>query len=181
MQCLSSPTRKEVDAVHIEGKWLDIGVPSLQNLRHISWKRIILWWFLAVSTIPLHLLWNSVLFSTLQSNDHTATVVFWDFLQHNGPNCSHAFDPDLISDYLDVVCDMFNAVKADNLTKLEPKDCIEAYGAKEQTHWSNVFVVLNNATPPLLTTLSDLSSTNLAINWSLLYWTFTSSSSTGNR
>ena len=180
MQCLSSPTRKEVDAVHIKGKWLDIGVPSLNNLRHISWKRIILWWLFAVSTIPLHLLWNSVLFSTLQSNDYTTTVVNWDFLQHNGPNCSHAFDPDLKSDYLDVVCDMLNAAKAENLTKLEPKDCIEAYGAKQQTHWSNVFVVLNNATPPLLTNLTDLPSTFLASNWSSIYWTVTILSGKGN-
>ena len=36
MQCLSSPTCEEVDRAHANGKWLDIGVPSVQNLRHIS-------------------------------------------------------------------------------------------------------------------------------------------------
>ena len=33
MQCLSAPTRNEVDKAHAHGIWLDIGVPSLRNLR----------------------------------------------------------------------------------------------------------------------------------------------------
>ena len=56
MQCLSSPTRKEVDQAHSHYTWLDIGVPSVRNLRRIARKRVILWWLLAFSGIPLHLL-----------------------------------------------------------------------------------------------------------------------------
>jgi hypothetical protein len=39
MQCLSAPTRSEVDRAHAQSVWLDIGIPSVRNLRHISWKR----------------------------------------------------------------------------------------------------------------------------------------------
>lgn len=35
MQCLSAPTRSEIDKAHIRNRWLDIGVPSIRNLRHI--------------------------------------------------------------------------------------------------------------------------------------------------
>lgn len=35
-QVLSSPTRREVDRAHGRKRWLDIGVPSVRNLRHIS-------------------------------------------------------------------------------------------------------------------------------------------------
>ena len=47
MQCLSSPTRDEVDKAHMRGIRLDIGVPSMRNLRLISRGRIILRWLLA--------------------------------------------------------------------------------------------------------------------------------------
>jgi hypothetical protein len=56
MQCLSAPTRGEVDKAHSVRKWLDIGVPSVRNLRHINRRRAVLWFFLGVSSVPLHLL-----------------------------------------------------------------------------------------------------------------------------
>jgi hypothetical protein len=56
MQCLSAPTRKEVDKAHAQQKWLDIGIPSLRNVRHLSWQRVGLWVMLALTSLPLHLL-----------------------------------------------------------------------------------------------------------------------------
>jgi hypothetical protein len=56
MQCLSAPTRKEVDRAHATRRWLDIGVPSFRNLRHISRWRLALWLLLGISSLPLHLL-----------------------------------------------------------------------------------------------------------------------------
>jgi len=56
MQCLSSPTRAEVDRAHRKGEWLDIGVPSMRNLTKIGKRRRLLWWLLALSSLPLHLL-----------------------------------------------------------------------------------------------------------------------------
>jgi hypothetical protein len=56
MQCLSAPTRKEVDAAHAVRKWLDIGVLSIRNIGKISLKRSMLWALLGASSLPLHLL-----------------------------------------------------------------------------------------------------------------------------
>jgi hypothetical protein len=56
MQCLSAPTRSEVDLAHARGSWLDIGIPSTRNLRFISRKRAIVWALLGLSSLPLHLL-----------------------------------------------------------------------------------------------------------------------------
>lgn len=55
-QCLSSPTRDEIDKAHARRKALDIGLPSAYNLRFMSWTKIVLWSFLMLSTLPLHLL-----------------------------------------------------------------------------------------------------------------------------
>ena len=74
MQCLSSPTREEIDQAHSHNKWLDIGVPSVRNLRNIARRRIVLWWLLAFSGIPLHLLYNSAIFSTLSSQKYSIYV-----------------------------------------------------------------------------------------------------------
>lgn len=56
MQCLSAPTRTDIDRAHAKRIWLDIGVPSIRNLKHISRRRLWLWLLLGVSSVPLHLL-----------------------------------------------------------------------------------------------------------------------------
>lgn len=56
MQCLSAPTRKDINQAHAKGKWLDIGISSFRNLQHISPKRLLLWFLLGISSLPLHLL-----------------------------------------------------------------------------------------------------------------------------
>ena len=56
IQCLSSPTRQEVNKAHANAEWLDIGVPSIRDLRYIGWRRIITWWLLGLNSVPLHLM-----------------------------------------------------------------------------------------------------------------------------
>jgi hypothetical protein len=57
MQCLSAPTRPEVDKAHHKGNWLDIGIPSLRNVvsSNFGMRKKIRWWILAISSLPLHL------------------------------------------------------------------------------------------------------------------------------
>jgi hypothetical protein len=56
MQLLASPTRKEIDEAHRKWRWLDIGVPSIRNLRSIALDRRIAWIILGLSSVPLHFL-----------------------------------------------------------------------------------------------------------------------------
>lgn len=56
MQCLSARTRKEVNKTHTKGRWADIEMASVRDLRSISWRNVCCWWFLGLSSIPLHLL-----------------------------------------------------------------------------------------------------------------------------
>ena len=80
MQCLSSPTQRDVDRAHRQIIWLDIGIPSVRNLRRIASSRIALWWLFAISTIPLHLFYNGAVFASLCSRDYNVWVVPVDFL-----------------------------------------------------------------------------------------------------
>jgi hypothetical protein len=56
MQVLCSPTRSDLDAAHAKGLWLDVGLPSLRNLRYLPRGRVALGLLLGFSSIPLHLL-----------------------------------------------------------------------------------------------------------------------------
>jgi hypothetical protein len=55
MQCLSAPTRTELDRAHARTMWLDIGILSFRNLSRIGSVRVVFWLLLAISSIPLHL------------------------------------------------------------------------------------------------------------------------------
>jgi hypothetical protein len=56
MQLLASPTRAEIDVAHSKRVWLDVGIPSYRNLKHIARPRVVTWWVLALSSLPLHFL-----------------------------------------------------------------------------------------------------------------------------
>jgi hypothetical protein len=57
IQCLSAPTRKELDKAHEKGGFLDVGIPSFHNIKSnvIGTRKKLLWWILAFSSLPLHL------------------------------------------------------------------------------------------------------------------------------
>lgn len=57
MQCLTSPTRREIDRHHRIKSWLEVGILSVRNLRAIDRSRLWLWFFLAASSFPIHLMW----------------------------------------------------------------------------------------------------------------------------
>lgn len=60
MQCLSAPSRADVDSAHAKRTWLDIGTSSLRNLQFVNRRRKTLWFILLVTSTPIHLLWVSV-------------------------------------------------------------------------------------------------------------------------
>ncbi|KAI9801518.1 MAG: hypothetical protein M1833_002750 [Piccolia ochrophora] len=68
MQRLSAPTRAELDRAHAKFVWLNVGIPSVKNLLHISRYRVFLWSLLGISSIPLHLMYNSVIFQQLSGS-----------------------------------------------------------------------------------------------------------------
>ena len=146
MQCLASPNRQEVDQAHAKGIWLDIGVPSVRNLRHIAGKRLLLWALLATSSLPLHLLWNSAIFSTLQTNESLVFTVLDDFLLDGTHMCGES-SPEEYQDYAAIICYMYTAAlegtdSNNSLTRLDYLGCVRAYENPIQSKWSNVLAVL---------------------------------------
>ncbi|KAI1277435.1 hypothetical protein F5Y07DRAFT_362955 [Xylaria sp. FL0933] len=64
MQILNAPSRQEIDRAHTWLQSLDIGIPSVRNLSHVSKLKSASWLIFLVTSIPIHLIFNSSVFET---------------------------------------------------------------------------------------------------------------------
>ncbi|CAG8075633.1 unnamed protein product [Penicillium nalgiovense] len=151
MQCLTAPTRKEVDTAHRRRRWLDIGIHSVRNLSHIPRPKAMFWLVLAVSSLPLHLLWNSAVFMTTTFNDYSGLVVTSEFLEESasiGLDCGR----DAMAQYKTsdqpsyVTCWLRNMALQTprNISRMEPKDCMSTYGNGLEGGNFNLLAVTKN-------------------------------------
>jgi hypothetical protein len=162
MQCLSAPTREEVDRAHVKNIWLDIGTPSIRNLRYIDKRRVIVWGLLGVSSLPLHLFYNSMLYSSIASNDYQGALIkpsFTTDLNNSCTDCSqvekdllrkaHGLDIDLRRNTSDIATYMQAKTQPLNggLQLLENRDCITQYSSSIQTFRRNLLLIIDEATP----------------------------------
>lgn len=163
MQCLSSPTRQDIDKAHAQNRWLDIGILSVRNLRTITWKRIILWWLLAVTSLPLHLMYNSAVFDTLSTHQYDVYVVSKDFL--SGAPFKLVYDPlhlnpmgSIISNvsseyFIPRLNSLRNLNSVGKLKNLTSKKCILTYGnVFAQSKYKDILAIssVNNTANSLL-------------------------------
>ncbi|KAJ5459492.1 hypothetical protein N7530_011436 [Penicillium desertorum] len=81
MQCLASPTRKEVDAAHKKHHWLSIGTPSIRNVFFVSRIKAALWLLPGVSLFSIASDLELDSLETKVSYDDLAISVTENFLQ----------------------------------------------------------------------------------------------------
>lgn len=161
MQALSAPTRQEVDKAHAKGDWMDIGVASIRNLFRIKWQRVVAWWVLAMSSIPIHLLYNSAIFKTIDTNQYWVVVANLDWLKGGNyttnipwagaPDAGGYYDVTLPYDmaYLNGLRDLwgnatahFNATAFQNMSNAE---CISTYGRNFVSGFNHVLAVTSES------------------------------------
>ncbi|KAL8709696.1 MAG: hypothetical protein Q9220_005636 [cf. Caloplaca sp. 1 TL-2023] len=148
MQCLAAPTRQEIEQAHRRYIWLNIGVPSTRNLFYISRGRALIWLFLATSSIPLHLFYNSAVFSTLSTREYDILTISPNLANGNffnasavpqdavdpGPNDHSqsdrwAYQPFPRSRLIEYGSRLLIDIRNDSIwQKMEVKDCIRQYG-----------------------------------------------------
>ncbi|KAF3479909.1 uncharacterized protein GIQ15_06885 [Arthroderma uncinatum] len=152
MQILVAPSRREVDKAHWKGKAMDIGVPSVKNLRHIASVRAVVWIFIGMVAMMLHILWNSSIFSSLPIVAIPRAVVTSDF-QMTSDNWT-ASDPLSRLDWwklppgysqssLNISSIYSLQQEAVNYTRLDNKACLKQY-IDPMTSTSPLIVVARN-------------------------------------
>ncbi|KAL9092893.1 MAG: hypothetical protein Q9165_004311 [Trypethelium subeluteriae] len=139
MQCLSAPTRTEVNRVHAKKAWADIGVPSIRNLRLIERRKVILWGLLSLSSLPLHLLYNSAVINSIAAWEYQVILANDTFVQDDLWQRSVAGN---ISPQVIQIHDTFFSEPSPQ--RLDTDDCISAYGQSFQTARSDVVLVYEN-------------------------------------
>lgn len=92
MQVLAAPNREDIDRAHAQRRWLHIGVPNLRNLRYIRRDRVVIYALLFLSSVPLHLFFNSVVFTRLQSNMYFALPTTADWIEGGKYNYDNFVD-----------------------------------------------------------------------------------------
>lgn len=144
MQCVSAPTRADINKAHRNHGWMDIGIPSVRNLGRISWPRKILWCCLILSSVPLHLIYNSVIFSSTSIATSNVFIVTSDFLTgapYTSPDPDHPVDGDTLArlqDFRD-----WAKVNDSAKTLMTSKACIDNYGRSDLiSEWGDSLAIL---------------------------------------
>ncbi|KAH0842981.1 hypothetical protein FOPE_07835 [Fonsecaea pedrosoi] len=140
MQLVSSPTRSELDKAHAKQRWLDVGIPSIRNLGSLRKKKVILWWLLGISSIPLHLVYNSIFYSALATNNYSVLYASESFAQ------GASYDKTQFPDSEECNVTDIQAHAAKDFVRLNNEDCIHAYARDFVEDRRNVIVVVKN--PP---------------------------------
>ncbi|KIW27128.1 uncharacterized protein PV07_06897 [Cladophialophora immunda] len=144
MQCLTAPTREDVDRAHARGEYLDVGVPSVRNLRRVAGRKMILWWALGLSSIPLHLMYNSAFYKSLETNDYNLYFVTQDFVDGKPFVPFPVTELYLRPDQQDVQSSL--VTHPDTWERLDNDACIHAYATNFLTSRRNLVLVSNNST-----------------------------------
>ncbi|KAH8730757.1 hypothetical protein GQ44DRAFT_672608 [Phaeosphaeriaceae sp. PMI808] len=161
MQGITAPTRKEVDAAHAKGKWVEIGTQSLRNLFYVPKRNAFVWVLLGVTSIPLHLVFNAVFFTTTQANQYAVAVVqesifsnttFQPTAENSSPdlfnqgviagkctNCT--FDVRDNSTVVDLIQSITNNPNLTEFERMEPLECMQTYSSGFMQGYGNVIVV----------------------------------------
>ena len=145
MQRLSAPTRDEVDTAHRRRKWVDIGVPSFRNLLLINRWRTLGWLVLGASSLPLHLFYNSAVFSQISATDYSVFIVDPSFINGAAFNASVISNP-LTFGYNTAALHWLQSQHNTTLKSLSTTDCITAYSQQMQTSNGDVLAVTAPAT-----------------------------------
>lgn len=157
MQCLSAPTRADINAAHRRGKWLDVGVPSIHNLvgGGIERRRTVLWVVLGLSSLPLHLFYNSAVFTSTSSNNYAVFSVDSAFMNSTATESSNyadmgyllrsGFDTSRIEIPIESMVDLAARLREQArdglLVNLTREDCVTQYTKSFQSAYRNVLLV----------------------------------------
>ncbi|RAH70543.1 uncharacterized protein BO66DRAFT_450920 [Aspergillus aculeatinus CBS 121060] len=144
MQCLAAPTRHYIDRAHENGRWFDVGVPSIHNLSKISRIRLCLWLCLASSSLPFHLMYNSAIYSTTSA---TAYDIFTgpDSLgqqEFSSLNLTYFYDLDTGENAS--FHELYSSAKNGSLHRLSNDECIAAFGVTFQSAYRRLLLVTDD-------------------------------------
>ncbi|OJJ99036.1 hypothetical protein ASPACDRAFT_61701 [Aspergillus aculeatus ATCC 16872] len=140
MQCIGAPTREDVDREHKQRRWLDIGVVSWRNFRIMNPKRKILWLLLLLSSTPIHMLYNSVVYASIVTYNYAMILIPDDLSPTESlvpANNSANFYAAVGSTPETLLTEIFNGT----FTNMTNEECLDSYDVQYNTQQSTLIFV----------------------------------------
>ncbi|KAG5294424.1 hypothetical protein I7I48_10929 [Histoplasma ohiense] len=137
MQCLSSPSRADTDRAHNQGTWLEIGTASVSNFRFVGYKRLGLWLVLLLTSLPIHIIYNSVIFASTAVHQYKVLVA---------PNVGDysLVASECVRSALNLTkSDFLQSMTHDSFERLSPEECIDTF-AVDYLPGSGTLVILTD-------------------------------------
>lgn len=152
MQCLCAPTRQELrNAHHSFNRYLRVGISSPVNVAHVSGWRALMWWLMALTSIPVHLLFNSAFYGTLQANDYAIGIFTSDFQNDQTWKQCSAFDT---GSWTQLSCKLYT--DSSRYERIDAQECIDRYSVPVINQFSNVILVSSMPSSDRNNTLSHI-------------------------
>lgn len=144
MQCLASPSRAQVDEAHSQRRSVSIGVPNIWDLlRRQRGKRQLLGWLLLVTSLPVHMIYNSAIFFAFGPTEYSVVLGSGGPMTSNGTedwnNCTELIGMDVAT---------LNAeLSRSDLKTLSNKECIDTFAEDYVSGQRLVVLVTEKALP----------------------------------
>ncbi|KAE8360992.1 hypothetical protein BDV27DRAFT_167311 [Aspergillus caelatus] len=173
MQCLGAPSRSDVDQAHKQRKWLDIGTFSMRNFAIMDGRRKILWTLLLISSTPIHMIYNSVVFSSISTLDYVTVLIPEDLASSEslasserlagGENAADSFTQVVGTSPIHLQAEIFNGT----FQNTSVQDCMDKYNAEFNTQLGTLIFTVDRRyfhnTSSLLGSIGDTVSSNTPI------------------
>lgn len=133
MQCFTAPTTTVLRQEHKRGRSVHLGV--------MSTRKPLAWWIMGLTSIPVHLFFNSAFFSSLQTNDYAMTIVSADYASlGTSQNCTTITNTTNTADsWTSLACGM--VMESSGWDRLNVQDCVKRYSDPFISQYSNVVLV----------------------------------------
>jgi len=146
MQCMSAPSRRDLDRAHNLGYHVHVGVSPARNNFHNGTIRQLSWWLIGATSIPVHLMLNSVVSVTPQTNNYLVTIVGPSFLEDSTWSiCDNPATTTNDSSTTQICAVRQSLVERPDTYETYSLDhCIRIYSDNIQAEACNVFVLTNS-------------------------------------
>lgn len=142
-QVLSSPKRSEISAAHESQKWLEIGVPSVRNFRHIGRGRAALAMGLLALAVATQVIYNSIIFVSETGFDYQLIAVKSSFI--TGSDFSISNENNNANLTRNELLNIQGLAEQNELTKLSVPACISTFSAAFNNEYQNILFVLSSS------------------------------------
>ncbi|KAJ5501985.1 hypothetical protein N7463_004859 [Penicillium fimorum] len=146
MQCLAAPSREQVDKAHSQNTWIRIGVPNIMDLlRYQTGKQRILGSILLITSLPIHLIYNSAVYFSIGPTEYSVVAAQDKPIQEHGN--SKEFEQ-CFTATVGIELQSFNgAIRNGSFKTLSKQECIDTFAQDYTSGYGLVVLVTKDSMP----------------------------------